>query len=543
MSVVTLLPVPTTLQERHRLIQAAKTNPQLQRQIIDRCRFEATASVEAKVEAICFFINLLVWTIDPRKQHEGAKPLFLWPVQITKIIQVAEEALAENEPTSRWWEKSRGVGMTWVFLAWSIHGWLFRPNWQGLLGSYEEALVDDRTLFSHFGKIDFLLERLPEWFRREMMPGFHPLRHRQKLKLVNPNSKDASLRGNILQGDSATEKFARGGRFLFVLFDEAGFWPNLAGALGAASMSCQVRFGASTANGMNYWGNWVANPDVRPGLTRIHWSEVPGQGAEWYRKQCAAIVDKVMIARELDISYTSSVEGRVYQTWDACTFGEFPHIDGHTDYVSWDVGLDTTALIWWQRDPVSGDVRMVDCYKNKQKPIKFYAPFVSGTLSPTSPFLGQYTAEDRAKIAAHSGWGKAIDFADPSVTQRDVGTGKSPADYLAEEGIHLRTNAKLNTFAVRYSHTVAGLAGLLVNKPALPGPVGCWGVNEAMLNAHYPQHVNAGNRVATTELPVHDSTSHFRTAVEYFFVNLPPRVVAKRPEPTFTLRRYDRRRR
>ena len=499
--------------------------------------------MEERVEAIHFFINLLVWTIDPRKQHEGAKPLFLYPVQITKMLRVFEEALETGEPTSRWWEKSRGVGMTWVFLAWSIHGWLFRPNWQGLLGSYEEKLVDDRTLFSHFGKIDFLLERLPDWFRREMLPGFHPLRHRQKLKLVNPNTKDASLRGNILQGDSATEKFARGGRFLWVLFDEAGFWPNLAGALGAASMSCQVRFGASTANGLNYWGAWVANPEVRPYLTRIHWSEIPGQDAAWYRRQCAAIVDKAVIARELDISYTGSVEGRVYQTWDSCHFGDYGYQENWTTYVSWDVGLDTTALIWWQRDPVSGDVWMIDCYKNRQRPIDFYIPFITGKLDLSAGFVGQYTAEDLAKIRAHSEWGGALHFADPSVTQRDVGTGKAPADYLVPAGIYLRTNARLNTFASRYSHTVAGLDGLRVNKPALPGPLGCWGVNEAMLNAHFPQHPNSGNRVSTTELPVHDDSSHYRSGVEFFFVNLPTRVAVKRPEPVFQVRRYDRRRR
>ena len=521
--------MPTTLQERHRLLQQAKTDAKLRRQIIDQCRFDASATIDERVAAIHFFVNLLIWTIDPRKQHEGAKPLFLYDVQIEKMLHVFEEALEYGEPTHRWWEKSRAVGMTWVFLAWAVHGWLFRPNWQGLLGSYEEALVDNRTLFSHFGKIDFILERLPDWFRRETLPGFNPLRHRQKLKLVNPNTKDASLRGNILQGDSATEKFARSGRFLWVWFDEAGFWPNLAGALGAASQACLVRFGASTPNGQNYWCEWVKNPEVKPYLIRIHWSEIPGQDAEWYQKQCAVLVDKTTIARELDISYTGSVEGRVYPTWDACTFGEFPYQENQTNYVTWDVGLDETALIWWQRDAVTGDWTMLDCYRNKQKSVKFFVPFITGTIPA---FLSQYTADDLAKIKAHAGWDKPTHYADPSVTQRDAGTGRSPADYLAEEGIHLQTNAKLNSFAVRHAHTVALLNGLKVNKPALPGPVGCWGVNEAMLNAAY----GAG------EQPKHDGTSHYRSSVEYGAVNFPPRVTVRRPEPAFTIRRYHSRR-
>jgi hypothetical protein len=487
---------------------------------------------------VWFFTNTFIWTIDPRNLGEGPKPLFLYPVQIEKILIPLEEAIVAGE--DRWWEKSRGVGFTWVFLSWAFHGWCFRPHWQGLLGSYEEALVDDRTAFSHFGKLDFLMRKLPKWFMDEVVPGFNHKQHRHKLKLVNPNARVPELSGNILQGDSASVNFGRGGRFLWVWFDEAASWMNLAASMSAASMTGGSRFGGSTPKGMNYWGKWVNNPEVRRWLLRIHWSEIPGQDRDWYEKQCAKLIDPVLIAQELDISYTGSVEGRVYPAWDRATFGTYDYEPQWPLYVAWDFGLDAVAIIWAQRDPVTGKVRLLDCYQNSQKSIDFYVPFVKGKLGDQAS-SHEYTADDLEKIEAHAKWNNTgIHFGDPTGTNRSVAGGKSPIEILRDLGIHVYTNDAARRFQSRKMFADVLLNNLEVNVPDTYGPIGCWLLDEAMRNTRYPSRNPDAQRTLTYSLPVHDKYRHLSTAFEYLAANIPPFRGSSRPKVEKRRRAYDR---
>jgi hypothetical protein len=540
-----LIPTPQNMAQRASILERCKTDRAFRNEVLAQCRVDFDMSLMERVERIVFFTNTFLWTTDPRDIKRGTRPFFLagdYEVQIDKVIIPLERALAEGD--DHWWEKSRAVGFTWDVLAWAFHGWLFRSGWQGLLGSYEEALVDNRTAFSHFGKIDFFFDWLPGWFIPEVVPGWNKKLCRQKLKLVNPNTRDHTRRGNILQGDSSAENFGRGGRFLWLWYDEAASWPDLAGVFASSSQTARSRFGGSTPKGMNYWGQWVHNELVKPKLTRFHWRDCPWLDEEWYKKECARLVDPVLIAQELDISYTGSVEGRVYAAWDDCKFGEYPYEPDWSLYVSWDFGLDGTAIIWWQRDPVTGTVRALDCYQNKNKSIDFYLPFVTGAL----PGVGEdgepkheYTAVELAKITIHASWGQAIHFGDPSVNSRNVASGTSPMDVFTGAGIYVHTNDGANDFQSRRQFTLLGLHGLEVNCPDEAGPIGCWVLSEAMQNSRYPRTKGDQERTVTTRLPVHDRFSHLRTALEYFFANLPPHRGPSRPKQKKQKRRgWDR---
>lgn len=53
---------------------------------------------------------------------------------------------------------------------------------------------------------------------------------------------------------------------------------------------------------------------------KLHWSEHPFYDRAWYERQCAKDTKEV-IAQELDISYNTSVTGRVYPEFTGETVG------------------------------------------------------------------------------------------------------------------------------------------------------------------------------------------------------------------------------
>ena len=472
-----------------------------------------------------WFINAFVWTFDPRpdvEQHD--LPFILYDFQIDLIRRI-DRALERKEDL--YVEKSRDMGVTWVILSWGIHGFLFRDGFQFLIGSRKEDLVDNRTLDSHFGKLEYILQKLPGWL---LPKGFNFDRHRMKLKLINPEN------GNTIIGESANAQFSRQGRYTAILYDEAAFWPDFTKAWRAGAEATRTRIGVSTPNGMNSWGHLIHMPQNQNKRVTLHWTLHPKKDQSWYEYQKSRMTEEDL-AQEVDISYQRSVRGVVYPTWVHVPKGVYPFEPRWHLYVSWDFGLDETAMIWWLRDPVTGRVRATDCYRNQQKPITFYIPFVTGSIPAGTP-RDEYTSYDLAKIAAHAQFGPAIHFGDPSVRQRNVASGYSAMDVLAEHGIYIVTNEKAKDFKTRRTAAELGFRDLEVNINP-DGPLDCSELDEAMKQARYPERRDDSQSTSEVRLPVHDWTSHLRSALEYFFVNLPPKQRFPRPEPEVTKMAYD----
>lgn len=511
------LETPWTARERSLIHERCVADPRYREAVIQRA-----------AEDRIFFCNLFLFTFDPRPSASQPQlPFILYDFQAA-YVRRCEQAIRDQDDLLT--EKSRAMGWTWLMLGpLVLWDWLFTPGCQILIGSRKEDLVDNRTLDSHFGKLEYMIAQLPGWFARAVLPGFEMAKHRQRLKLINPNLRDPARRGNSIRGESANAQFARSGRYTYVIFDEAAFWEYFQAAWRAAGMTTKTRLAGSTPNGLNAYGKLIQAPENQSRRVTLHWRLHPKYDDAWYEAECRRLVSPEDIAQELDISYTRSVHGRVYPSWDTCQFGAYRYEPTWFTYCSWDAGLDTVALIWWQRDPVSGQVRMLDCYHNRQQPIDFYVPFVTGELPANSPYLRSYTSDELAKITVHAGWSKAIHFGDPSLEQRDVGSGKSPADVLREHGIYVLVS-KQNDFKTRKRVTDLGLIGLQVNCPEDGGPVGCETVDEAMRLARYRERNPDAQYTSDVSLPVHDASSHFRTAVEYFFMNLPPRRRAGRPQ-------------
>lgn len=516
------IPIPTTARERAELFERAERSAEVRHQIVRQC-----ADASNWTASCHFWINVFAFGPDPREAHAAGRsevPFFLFDYQVG-LIQRLNHAVANREDL--WVLKSRDGGVTWVINLWAEHGWLFRVGWNGLLGSNTQADVDNGTVDSHFGKLTYTLRRLPGWFLRDVLSGFDVEKHALKLRMTN-TSKARGCDGNLLTGDSSTKNFGRGPRKTFVFIDEAAAFEEFMGAMASTSGTTYTRIVVSTPQGMaNGYAQMIHLPEIWDRRLEIHWSQHPWHDQDWYQSMCKRLVLPEIIAQELDLSFTASTRGVVHPTWSEQDFGVFEYDEQATTFVSWDAGLDETALIWWQRNPVTGDETALDCYKRSDKPIAWFTPFVTGMFGADHVDF-QYTAEEMAKIAVHSTWrSQPIHYADTSLEQRDVGTGESPSDVLRRHGIHLVTPKSMD-FKTRRAAVLQGMRKLRVNLPGAGSPIGCELLDDAMRLARF-QERSLSSQASTEPQPIHDGTSHLRSAVEIFYMCRPVMRTWKRP--------------
>lgn len=508
---------PPTIDERMEIWDSCRRNIQYREAIKKRCEADAA-----------YLINAFGTTFDPRPEAQFPDlPFILFDFQVD-YVRWLDDRLANSEDGIV--EKSRDVGVSWVTVGWMVHKWLYRPGFQGLIGSRKEDYVDNGEKDSLFGKIEYFLENLPGWL---LPKGFRFKDHRQRLKISNPEN------GNTIIGESANSNFSRAGRYAFVLFDEAAFWENLTESWRAAGSSTRTRVAVSTANGMNAFGRirFDTKEDGSPRypVLTLHARNDPRKGPEWIERERQRMTAEDF-AQEIDISYNRSVRGVVYPEISLIPTGHFPFVKNWALYVSWDFGLsDDTALVWWARDAVTGKLRIIDCYANNQKPIDFYVPFVIGSIPASISEKYNYTPAEMKKITEHSALPRAIHYGDPSGKNRNQVTSTSVIGELAKWEIYVFTNDKDKNFPALHSATTLGIRRIEgINTPD------CANLVDALINARFPERNPDSQSTTEVNRPIHDWTSHYRTCVEFFFVNEPPLILVQRPAPHKTKMAYDR---
>ena len=467
--------------------------------VIDACNRAKDARVIAKQlckEDPIFFIEMIGWTYDPRPQHAPHNlPFIMFDYQkdvvywLVKHVQEGQDGLVE---------KSRDMGVTWLFV-WTFYWmWLFADSFSGLIGSYKEALVDNRTRDSMFGMLDYCIENTPKWL---LPKRFKPKDNRQKLKLVNPESF------NIISGDTMNPDFSRGSRKSVVFMDEGASWEYFRDAWESAGDTTSSRLTCSTPKGRNQFSLLrESGIDV---LT-IHWSSHPLKDRQWYEYQQERRTDEE-VAQELDISYHRSQEGRVYPEWDEVEWGEFDYNDSLSLYVSWDFGqTDDTAIIWFQ-ELSNGKIAIIDSYSNRGKIIEFYIPFIKG-MTPAEDY--KYSKKDLQVIHSHANWKPAVHFGDPAGRNVNQVTNKTVLDVLKDYGISVNFRKEAQDFPTRKTETKLLLRRTVINNNENNKELGA-----AIENAAYPTVKRGGADEVRSIKPRHDWTSHFRSALEYFAVN------------------------
>lgn len=463
--------------------------------------WQLCARPDNPVEGMKFFINNFGWTFDPRPEHApNHLPFITFDYQDRAI-----EWLIDHIDNGRdgLLEKSRDMGASWLLFVYGpLWYWLFRDGVSILLGSYKEDLVDDRTIQSLFGKLDYAIESLPKWL---LPKGFNFKKNRVFKRITNPAT------GNLLIGDSMNPRFGRGSRQTAILFDELGFWDYAKDAWEACAPATSCRIANSTPQGYNYFKVLKdSGIDVLTLLWRLH----PMKDLQWYNTERERMSEEE-VAQEIDLSYSKSREGRVYPEWEEknVTKGYYPYDENAPLYVGWDFGkTDDTGIIWAQPD-AGGRLRIVDTYRNTGKNIDFYIPFVTGIV-PSDGYI--YLPSELEMIESHKEWKRGTHFGDPAGRFRNQISDETVFTILRQHGIIVNFKEGWKEFETRRR----ALKTLIMNGVNLNDNARTMYFDICMINAAYPKTRQEGMPVIRSDKPKHDSTSHYRSAFEYLALGL-----------------------
>jgi hypothetical protein len=365
-----------------------------------------------------------------------------------------------------------------------------------------------------FPKIEYLIKNDPY-----PIEGFDLKKNRTYMKITHPTSKA------VISGESANSNFARGGRFDCILFDELAFWPFCQSSWESAGDSTPCRIAVSTPSPELSFAKALRNSGLAE-IKTLHWRLHPNKNDSWYeREKLRRTAEEV--ARELDINWEGSLEGIVYPEHSNCRFGSFPYTPEWPLYVSWDFGLDGTAIGWWQRNLSTGRVRLIDAYMRVGKPIHFFLPLFGKLIDSTL----LYDNNDLEIINQVKDWQRASHFGDPDLEKRAYQSKEmtSTRQVLQDNQIYVQTNTKSNDLQSRMTETKLLLqAGIEVNETK---GTKLW--YEAIKSYRFPTRQETSQATGANIRPVHDWSSHFSTMVEYFAVNLPKEEYQQTNIPAF----------
>jgi phage terminase large subunit len=245
------------------------------------------------------FITDYGMTVDPRriaKNESALVPFVLWPKQ-RELVAWMLERWRLNEPGVV--VKSRDVGASWVAMALLASLCIFRQNFAAGVASATEVKLD------RSGDPDTLFYKLREFTRHlppEFRAGYIEDKHSAYLRLSFPET------GSSITGE-AGDQAGRGGRKSLYVVDESAHFerPQLIDASLAATTDCRIDM--SSVNGI---GNSFYDRAHNAAIPRfdLTWRDDPRKNAEWYAAKVATL-DPVIVAQEIDCSFSASVEGVV----------------------------------------------------------------------------------------------------------------------------------------------------------------------------------------------------------------------------------------
>ncbi len=195
-------------------------------------------------------------------------------------------------------EKSRDMGLSWLMVGRIASLCLFNDGVTIGYGSRKREYVDELgSPKSFFQRLREFMSHIP----REFLGGWDIKKHAPFARMMFPETK------SIITGESG-DGIGRGDRTSIYFLDESAFLerPELIDASLSHTTNCRID--VSTPNG-------TANSFYRKrsggkiATFTFHWRDNPLKDEVWYKKKCDELDDPVIIAQELDLDYTSSVEG------------------------------------------------------------------------------------------------------------------------------------------------------------------------------------------------------------------------------------------
>lgn len=277
----------TNLAYRETLLDLAESDEDFRRQLYIACSRDEL-----------FFVNTMLWVYEPRE--EICLPFITWPFQDRAFMHL-DRCMGKEDVGV---EKSRDMGVTWIFLTAFFYRWMFRRRQTfGLVSRNEDAvdLKDDPGCL--MWKLDFHLERIPKWMR----PNFS----RKHLTFTNLDKK------SVINGFSSTGDAARGGRTTAFGFDEAAaFNLNDGYAFWASTQHVtNSRIMVSTPQGMaGIFAEQMQKVAADMCKISLHWSEHPEKQKGLYTST-DGILEILDEDYEFPPDYPFVLDGKVRSPW------------------------------------------------------------------------------------------------------------------------------------------------------------------------------------------------------------------------------------
>jgi phage terminase large subunit len=237
-------------------------------------------------------------TFDPRNVEKGLPtlmPFLLFPKQEEWIAWFMER-WKNQEPGLT--DKSREMGVSWLTVALASTICLFHRGVVVGFGSRKEEYVDKK------GDPKALLYKARQYVNNlpyEFRGAWNEKKHAPYMRLEFPETE------SVIAGESG-DGIGRGARASFYFVDESAWMPRPELIDASLSQTTNCRIDISTPRGAN-------NPFARKrfggsiSVFSFHWREDPRKDEEWYTRTCKNIDDPVVIAQEIDLDYTASIEG------------------------------------------------------------------------------------------------------------------------------------------------------------------------------------------------------------------------------------------
>lgn len=242
------------------------------------------------------FVNDFGMTFDPRLAERGMRtivPFVLFPKQREFLDWLLARWLNRQDGVV---EKSRDAGVSWLCVAFASWMMLFKDGTVVGFGSRKEDYVDQiGNPASLFWKVRQFVDLLPHEFQPH---GWDVSKHAPFMKIQNPES------GSFVVGE-AGDNIGRGNRTSIYFIDEAAFLERPDAADAALSQTSNCRIYVSTPNGAGNPFYRKAHDGKTPKFI-FDWRDDPRKDEAWYDEQKAKL-DPVVIAQEIDRSYTASV--------------------------------------------------------------------------------------------------------------------------------------------------------------------------------------------------------------------------------------------
>ena len=493
-------------------------NLRFRAKLLEKC--EEDLELREVVKECCkrdveFFFDAFLWTFNPKLGANSNLPFILYPKQreLVRVLDDMLERSSKGELINLLLDKPRDVGATFVLMGWCLKHFLF-GDFNARVGSRKEDYVDKKgEADSLFFKLDYMIERLPRWI---LPNGFSLGRNRSSMMLRGSGE-------NAISGESANPNFGRGGRKSCTIFDELGFWEWAKSSWDSSGESTNFRICMSTppeSGKDSFFYKLRAGKAGKVHIFEFDWRDVPGRDEAWLAEKKINNSEEAF-AREIMKSYDGTIEGKVYAAnLKLANIGTVEYNPRLPLFCTWDVGLDGTAIIWIQKT-IEGRIRIIDCYCRYDyvEGIDFFVPFITGQLISTKGYI--YQDWELEKIKRHASWSSSIThYGDPSINQRHNSTGKSTFDVLSREHqIYIQTK----DWAGREWNDLRLLTLPLFRRMDIDEK-NCEPLLSALRNARYPKRAEGSNSTSGVNKPIHDSTSHLRSALEYFADNEPDRI-------------------